>query len=170
MNRFVTSCLLTCNNLCVFTCAPANNWKIVYDLIVSNRNNYLTILFKMFYYRISEDENLEAASPRRCQGRGCSRGLNLDVEKGLAYLAYPTLKCFRYQYLKNACIRRTSFFEGRLCVGKLVVGVGKIAWAFTRTPMFCSICPYCQNNLYLPYYINSNLIPHMFYIFFVFVI
>jgi hypothetical protein len=36
----------------------------------------------MFQHRINEDENLEAVSPRRCQGRGCSRGLNLDGEKG----------------------------------------------------------------------------------------
>lgn len=39
----------------------------------------------MFQHRINEDDDLEAVSPRRCQGRGCSRGLNLDGEKGWAH-------------------------------------------------------------------------------------
>jgi hypothetical protein len=55
-----------------------------YDLTTS-KHHILTIFFEMFLYRINEDENLVAVSPRRCQGRGCSRGLNLDSKEGLVY-------------------------------------------------------------------------------------
>jgi hypothetical protein len=46
-----------------------------------NRETF-ALLSSIFLLRINEDENLEAVSPKRCQGRGCSRGLNLDGEKG----------------------------------------------------------------------------------------
>jgi hypothetical protein len=54
---------------------------MLHDLFTS-KHHILNVFFKMFQHRINEDENLEALSPIRCQGRGCSRGLNLDIEKG----------------------------------------------------------------------------------------
>jgi hypothetical protein len=60
-------------------------------------------------------------------------------------------------------------FVGRLFVGKLVVRVGEIAWAFTLTHMFTvALSVITAKIIYLPavYSINSHFIPHMFYIFF----
>jgi hypothetical protein len=47
---------------------------IIFRLTLAIRQNVLN--------RINDDENLEAVSPRRCQGRGCSRGLDLHGENG----------------------------------------------------------------------------------------
>jgi hypothetical protein len=71
---------------CSYTVKVLGNKRIILSL-----QNQMGIIFqitqfiKMFWYRINKDENLEAVSPRRCQGRGCSRGLDLDGEKGWDY-------------------------------------------------------------------------------------
>jgi hypothetical protein len=62
---------------CIISLYNFNNWK---DNVPAH-----SIRQHVIKFRINEDENLEALSPRRCQGRGCSRGLNLDGEKGRAY-------------------------------------------------------------------------------------
>ena len=50
---------------------------IIFRLTLAIRQNVLN--------RINDDENLEAVSPRRFQGRGCSPGLDLHGENGCVY-------------------------------------------------------------------------------------
>jgi hypothetical protein len=63
---------------------------------------------------MKEDENLEAVSPRRCQGRGCSRGLNFNAEKGWAYcwiLCERNPSVNLWQKNKNIYRKKTKIYK-----------------------------------------------------------
>jgi hypothetical protein len=91
VNRFVTTYLQTCNNLCVFTCVPVTHETLIFTLDLCPPQSKINCLNTLFLFPCQTDEQCSTKASMVCCPTNCPNYSNkMCVSRGEGRPAHNT--------------------------------------------------------------------------------